>query len=68
MNKPRFAAAIACVSPTTGICANAPSPTVKIIVAVAGILAAVFVAWFFFGKKESKDMPADMEGMDHMNM
>lgn len=69
MGKINFASAIACISPTTGICANAPSTTAKIIVAAAGILTAIFVAWYFFAplarageKKRSEEMP-----MDHMN-
>lgn len=59
-------AAIACISPETGRCVNTPSITVKIIVAVAGLLAIAFVAWFFFGKK--KDAMPEMTAEEHMNM
>ena len=68
MNKNLLNAAIACISPETGKCINAPSLTAKIIVAVVGLLAMAFVAWFFFGKKRSE---TEMEGMtaeEHMNM
>lgn len=58
---------LACISPVTGKCVNVPTLTAKIIVAVAGLLAVAFIAWFFFGKKK-EDMgemsPEEMANMD----
>lgn len=68
MDKNLLDTAIACISPITGKCVNVPTLTAKLIVAVAGLLAVAFIAWFFFGKKSEDMSKMSAEDMANMDM